>query len=355
MEPGGFATIHGVIWKHEGGVTSVFCESDPTSAAAPAEMWQQPEEVLADAEGRVVFVATIVHKNANALLAGTAGRFGVRGYGLLRCNSAGAQPEVLALMPSYATDGAVDPGGPMLFPGELVAQGSRSVGGLHLSLQAAVAIDDTVDGGLPHVAGDDRYVLGFALWEPNSGVRDDMRIVGVSARTGDVAEITGVMTHPGFPFEVPHMYNSAGTTYSALRGMIGYAEAGLNLSVTGVSPGSPPFAATGRVTGMLLDDLTVPNTTVPCATGPDAIVPYSAPGSGTYNVLSGLDDVVVHDGSIVATTDSGAVGMPHLVMSDSQLPDLVAGAAPHVLPPARGGLHEPAGAGLRLAHALHEP
>lgn len=332
-----FGVISGVIKRVSGGSVTTFCQS-PAAASDP-NFWNIPREVIADSQGRAVFLAYM-------------GAFfgGFDDWGLFRCDTEGATPELLAFFPSSAASDIA--GRP--FPGEYF----ETFSGLHLARVNSVVIDDDANGGLPQAIVEDAYVFAAATWNPDAPPqpqRTDLKSLRYRAGTGEWEEgVPGSIKldgPKGTGSIMPDMTNSKGETYVVVHpgnrpapdgrpqadiirrisdplrldamGNVGGVPFSLQVSVFGgerdigggVSQGA--FAEIAA-TSFLLDDLSVPNPAGGCDPNLLPQIDHSVPlVNGGYFHPFGLEQIVVDptDGLVVGT-NAGATGTPFLTQID---------------------------------------
>jgi len=203
----------GAIALVRDGAASIFCQA-PAFTTDP-NFWDIPTSVIADSQGRVVFLAVV-------------GRFsGAPAWALLRCDGIGATAEKLAIFPSTS---AVLSGYPVPYPGQIFT----GVTGLHLTTLNTISLNDlaagvtsqdaynliSVSSGTPtHV----RYLATDQTWEPSTDI----------IQTGCCVvsqELPDVISHSGATYSVRGNYfekvqdplrvevsgTVAGTSFSAI-------------------------------------------------------------------------------------------------------------------------------------------
>jgi hypothetical protein len=166
-------TLGGILLLRNG-VTSTFCESVQNSFDPSA--WDIPTGIIADSEGRVVFLAPLI------------GVAGVNGMALFRCDGTGATAEKLAIFPSVTglPAGTTSTG----YPVPVAEDGSiyakevfRGVSGLHLTILNTASLNDlsagvTQQDAYNMVVGDQgqddanpiRYLVTDQKWEASTAV-----------------------------------------------------------------------------------------------------------------------------------------------------------------------------------------
>ncbi len=330
-----FGVISGVIHRLAGGTVTPFCQS-PADGSDP-NFWTIPREVMADSQGRAVFLANM----------GIS--FGqLADWGLFRCANEGATPELLAFFPgSPASDVAGRP-----FAGQYF----ETFSGLHLARVNSVVIDDNANGGLPQAIVEDAYVFAAAIWDPGNPalpVRTDLKALRYRASTGEWEEdVPGSIVFDGPKGAgsfMPDMTNSSGDTYVVVHpgntpppvrpqldiirrisdplrldasGSVGGLQFSVQISIFGgahdigggVNQGS--FAEIAD-TSFVIDDVNEPN---PVICPPDVFpsIDHSVPTvNGGYFHPLGLEQIVVDStGDLVVSTNAGGTGTPFMTEID---------------------------------------
>jgi hypothetical protein len=294
---GGSSGLHpGTIWRLRGGSLVKFCQESPAKIFAP------PYRVMVDAQGRVVFLATLQSPND-----------GFPHVGLFRCNALGAVPQLLAVFPGL---GDPAPGDPVPFP-----VGHYLVSGLHLARVASATIDDQVNDGRPQLGTDDLYVLVLGQFNPNPpfetlGVRT-VRYHTASGRWDEgPAPCEGADCPPrpsGLSTGI-YAINHGGVTYFSyagnilrrvkdplqthISGRVGGIDFDLRLSL---------FGGAQKFFGPVLDYVNLPHTPSGCPPAP----PVSNDMPPGIFVMSGFFDVVFDEFGglgLVLASNSGSIG-----------------------------------------------
>ncbi|HEU4521387.1 MAG TPA: hypothetical protein VFT12_05245, partial [Thermoanaerobaculia bacterium] len=306
-----FGARVGVIRRLRSGVSEVFCES--TSQNSPYR-WGNPENVIVDSEGRVVFLATISSGNSN---------FPHRA--LFACEYAGDMPRLLALYPGWAVEQR-PVGDPVHEPGALYG----AVNGLHLARTKAVVIDDNENDGLPQTVAEDSYV--FAANKYDRSAAEYSRTEAVRYRSLARSSEPGPDIVPGSGGNrPPDMTNFGGSTYSARANRIGRTGNAFRFEASGSVVGIPfQFSLTlgaalrqigepHRTDNYLSDDLTKPDYDSGCRGTGDISSLMPSPKGGPHIGFTAIEDLVVDPafGGLVLT--SSHVGLPNYMLGVSQV------------------------------------
>lgn len=201
----------GQIVRVRSGTTTLFCEG------APGLELGEPISVAVDRDDRVVILA-----NANKFFPG--GPLFTQGWGLFRCPSLGATPEVLGLFP-FQTYDPMDVQGPMPFGAQLFSEvftNKDVLPNLHLALRPEVTIDDAVNGGAPQVAIEDAYV--FALKTQSGGSPDGIQVVEYRPVTDTWIDGPAVAQPLNAAFGLVAMDQDGGHTWSTSVNELGRAS-----------------------------------------------------------------------------------------------------------------------------------
>lgn len=288
----------GAIYRVRGSQVEKLCEA----AGSGPDYWNVPYEVMVDAQGRVVFLASLGPQF-----------FSGQNIGLLRCNGMGQPAERLAVFQNGAS---VPDGWPNPFPGQSV----WAVKGLHLSRTRAIKIIDDENRGRPQLTTVEKYVLGFAPGNAGGSGNPDSRyqIWQYDLETGEWSEGPPIVdTNTNFRLD---MIYEAGNTYSVSENKLGRYSNGLNINLE-ATIGEFVFGAQLNLFGgfnqvpvpIAVDDLSAVNP--PSGNNCSGSMPAEY---GGFRPLYGLYNVVFDTfGSLglMMTSDSGA---NHAVSSNWQ-------------------------------------
>jgi HYR domain-containing protein len=192
------------IFRVRDGVATVFCEPGPT-------YFFIPEQVMVDSQGRVVFIAYL-----------GSPYFSRQGYGLFRCDTMGATPELLAVFPGNTRDTRT----PNPFPNDVF----ETMGSLYLVPQTRIIIDDNTNNGFPQIGKEDVYGMVAATTDPNTG-QHTLKSLRYISDIGIWEE--GPEPVQGYNGILPDMVYHAGITYSVRGDYIRRIKEPLHIKVSG--------------------------------------------------------------------------------------------------------------------------
>lgn len=281
----GFGNTNGCFYRlRSGTVTRVF----ETSA------FRAPRDMMVDAAGRLVFFATPASRNIND----TA---------LFRLDPSTGILERLFYFPYIVAPGDTLPGGASNATGFYGVPQS-----LHLEQRFEITIDDDENGGWPQVETGRFY--GFAIGTSVAGGRAPTTY-RYNAVDGSCEEGVSSALLPWT--SAPYMAADDKFVYYGLNNIVGRVGLPMKLDLHldgdwGVFDFSAQLPPKNEliITGTVFDNTRYPNGTVQCGPLIDSNVPFTGGGS-TFNVLS-MDGLGVLDGSLYATSPSGATGTPYV-------------------------------------------
>lgn len=260
------------IFRVRDGVSTPF-SMGPASSSNP-DFFYAPEDVIVDAQGRVVWLAELGSGSPNNHI------------GLFRATGIGATPEKLAIF--RVGSHALNPGYPNPFPDLQVS----SAIGLHLASHRRVEIDDNVDDGQPRVVTEEAYVLGL-----NHATGDSTVSYGAITGVWDTGLPDPIYSDRWSPND---MISHAGAIYSIDENGLRRASTPLRLEASGsidlgpighleFNVGLRLFGGNHDVRSIVIDDTRIPN--VPSGVPPEYPNPpnHDQPWEGAWVPLSGLE------------------------------------------------------------------
>ncbi len=288
-----FGSLRGKIVRVRDGVASDFCEPKAwdgsffNDGAYEAGYFNVPNEVLIDAQGRVVFLA---------YLGGTFDAVLQGGWGLWRCDSAGAEPTLLGAFGAEAPAYDVYP--KPLGPSIEAALGSRDVRraqGLHLKISKGLDLGDLtmvthqlyVFAVSPNCCGGTEPPWHTIAYDPATGVWSDGYEDPVPTASYDL-----------------DMINANGYTFSTGgNGVRAFFEPIRLDFEAGEFHGGLAFQSLNDLVGGVVNSTALPDFDPGNCGPPIDGITNAAPFNegGNFNVMSGLYGIAWNDGLVLTS------------------------------------------------------
>ena len=280
----GFGSTNGCFYRlRGGGVTRLY----ETSA------FRAPRDMVVDSQGRLVFFASPASRN-------------IYDTALFRIDPASGALERLFYFPAYVASGDTLPSG----AGLATNFSGASTQSLHLQKGFSVVIDDDQNGGWPQINSGESYGFSMTTTVPSGNAPTNYQYDPADGQCRE-GVWTGLLPWTG----APHMAGDGSKIYYGLHSIIGRTGAASRVELhldgnwghfdaSAIVPPKNELVITGHV----FDNTRYPNGVVDCGSANDSDVPF-APGGSSFQVLS-MDGLGVLDGSLYATSPSGATGTP---------------------------------------------